>query len=192
MEEGIGSCNGGAYDLAHEFIYTYGITDTSCMPNIGVDESVWGELDIPERMCRNCDLEGTCEFINGTFYHLDGFGKVQGEPAMMEEIYERGTISCAIWGHADGFETYSGGVIVDPNVYPGITHIVSVVGWGQDFTNGTALDYWVVRNTIGTWWGENGFFRLERGSNTYNIESTDCWFGIPAQETVDAMLKWAV
>jgi hypothetical protein len=50
----------------------------------------------------------------------------------------------------------------DPNV--DVNHGVSVVGFGKT-TEGEqgaewCEEYWIVRNTWGTNWGENGFFKL--------------------------------
>jgi hypothetical protein len=56
-------------------------------------------------------------------------------------------------------ETYSGGI----NMYDtctGITnHAIALTGYGSE--NGT--DYWIGRNSWGTYWGEHGFFRIVRG-----------------------------
>lgn len=32
-----------------------------------------------------------------------------------------------------------------------------------------------VRNSWGTYWGELGFFKVQRGVNALQIESGDCW-----------------
>ena len=37
--------------------------------------------------------------------------------------------------------------------------------------------YWIVRNSWGEWWGEGGWFRIERGTNALGIES-HCDFGV--------------
>lgn len=35
--------------------------------------------------------------------------------------------------------------------------------------------YWEIRNSWGTYWGELGFFKLQRGINALNLEAGDCW-----------------
>eukprot|EP00118_Oscarella_pearsei_P009606 m.55999 g.55999 ORF g.55999 m.55999 type:complete len:147 (+) comp34531_c0_seq8:252-692(+) len=72
--EGIGSCYGGDHLKAYEFIHNYGITDETCTPYLSVAQTNWGESDCRNRMCRTCDLEGNCYFINGTFYTISEYG----------------------------------------------------------------------------------------------------------------------
>jgi len=43
-----------------------------------------------------------------------------------------GPIACYMYAHSDSFEDYTGGIITDATQYPGITHVVSLVGWGTD------------------------------------------------------------
>ena len=42
-----------------------------------------------------------------------------------------------------------------------IDHEVSILGWGIEAT----IKYWIVRNSWGETWGENGLFRIVRGEN---------------------------
>lgn len=37
------------------------------------------------------------------------------------------------------------------------------------------MPFWIVRNSWGTFWGELGFFRLQRGINSLFVEDGDCW-----------------
>jgi len=174
-----GTCNGGDSLAAWQFINMYGITDLTCLQYEAVDYSNWGENACTERMCKNCDYNtGNCYFMNGTKYYVGDFGEIpMTVEAMQAEIYSRGPISCYLYAHSPQFHNYTGGIINDPTNYTTITHAVSIVGWGVDENK---TPYWVGRNSFGSWWGEAGWFRILRGSNTLNLEQgRPCQWGVP-------------
>ena len=48
-------------------------------------------------------------------------------------------------------------------------HSVLLLGWGVDQEKGSK--YWIVRNSYGSKWGQQGDFMLRRGTNDFGIES---------------------
>ena len=49
-----------------------------------------------------------------------------------------------------------------------MNHAMTVVGYGTE--NG--VDYWLVKNSWGTDWGEGGFMKIKRGVNMCGLGST--------------------
>ena len=50
----------------------------------------------------------------------------------------------------------------DPNCRMNLNHAILVVGYGHDAASG--LDYWLIKNSWGKTWGENGYLKLKRGT----------------------------
>eukprot|EP01062_Namystynia_karyoxenos_P026826 TRINITY_DN20720_c0_g1_i1.p1 TRINITY_DN20720_c0_g1~~TRINITY_DN20720_c0_g1_i1.p1 ORF type:complete len:468 (+),score=92.39 TRINITY_DN20720_c0_g1_i1:71-1405(+) len=92
---------------------------------------------------------------------------LSGEAEMMREISARGPLQADFRGYADLFAYKSG-------VYRHVAgellgaHSVKVTGWGET-PDGTP--YWEVRNSWNSHWGEDGAFRILRGSDECGIES---------------------
>ena len=164
-------CHGGEALSAFEFMHNNNITDETCSiyqargHDNGIDCA-------PINICKTCDPgSGDC-YVPAQYrvFQVDQFGSVAGEDNMMQEIYQRGPIACGV-AVPDSLETYTGGIYYDKTGDLNIVHDISVVGFGVE--NGTK--YWVVRNSWGTHWGEQGFFRIIRGVNNIAIESDCAW-----------------
>jgi cathepsin B len=92
---------------------------------------------------------------------------IKGVTNIQKEIMELGTVSVALSVYED-FESYSSGV------YQHVTgkylggHAIKMIGWGVD--NG--VPFWTCVNSWNTAWGEQGTFRILRGSNECGIEGS--------------------
>lgn len=94
--------------------------------------------------------------------------RLSGVDAMMRDIYQNGPIAVSMYlandfPSKDKKGVYSSG----PNTKLGGGHAVMIVGWGEE--NG--VPYWDCANTYGTNWGDQGYFKIKRGSNELKIET---------------------
>ena len=83
------------------------------------------------------------------------------EQALKDALATVGPVSVAIDATQEKFMLYKRGVFVDDtctNKEDSLDHGVLVVGYGTD--NG--MDYWIVKNSWGTTWGEEGYIRMAR------------------------------
>jgi len=79
------------------------------------------------------------------------------EQALMEAV-EKQPVSIAVEADKSAFQLYSGGVL-SSTCGSNLDHGVLLVGYGTE--NGQ--DYWKVKNSWGTSFGEDGYIRLKRG-----------------------------
>jgi len=112
--------------------------------------------------------------------------------AVMKHLAEVGPL--AIAADASRWSSYSGGVFdgcsFDENI--SINHGIQLVGYGSEFSPLGVYDYWLVRNSWGASWGEDGYIKLLRtpacGVNSTPMDGTAC-VGGPGndQQTVCGM-----
>ena len=152
-----GTCNGGDSNDANRWVYENGIPDVTCQQYQAKNMECSAI-----NTCINCDHDpevGCFAVEDYPKIKLSEYGSVRGDKNIQSEIYARGPVSAYI--NAECIEDYSGGVnMYDTCVTKTINHAIQLNGWGVD-TDGT--EYWIGRNSWGTYWGEHGFFRIVRG-----------------------------
>lgn len=99
---------------------------------------------------------------------------------MMNELIQRGPFACSI-AVTQELDDYAAGIFYDTTRDHHTVHEVSIVGYGEE--NG--IKFWNIRNSWGSHWGEQGFFRIVRGINNLAIESS-CYTATPLDTWTDA------
>merc|ERR1711924_83523 len=127
-------------------------------------------------------------------YQAEAWGTLVGEENMLVEIYTNGPITCLFDSLPDPFDLFNGTGIIDPPPDSGLTdgdHNVILTGFGVEKENSgqMGMKFWSGRNTWGTHWGKDGWFRIRRGINTYLIESIECVWMIPSKDTAKRLLS---
>ncbi|KAA8497901.1 Cathepsin Z [Porphyridium purpureum] len=173
-------CNGGTSQEVYDFMHKVGLPDETC--NHWVAKAT-KKCDA-EAMCMNCMAYAEPVMENNKCwpvkkyvkYFLREYGLIpQDEAAIMTEIFERGPVACSL-ATDDVFDyNYTGGVWTRKNNMKNSNHVVEVTGWGK---TKEGVKFWQARNSWGSYWGDNGFFKILRGENHMLIEE-DCWFTVP-------------
>lgn len=117
----------------------------------------------------------------GWWGYVGGYFGACSETAMVEAL-QRGPITVDLYAPGDLFY-YGGGVFNSPAAPGGFrdieskgasrweksNHAVVCVGYGVD---GEGQKYWIIKNSWGKDWGENGYFRVRRGDDVIAAESS--------------------
>ncbi|CAN7039314.1 unnamed protein product [Brassica oleracea var. botrytis] len=143
-------CSGGLMETAYEYLIANGGL-------VALDDYPYTATD-----GTGCDQEKSQNKV----VTITGYKKVAPNEASLEVAAAQQPVSVGI--DADGFifQFYSSGVFTG---YCGssLNHAVTVVGYGEE----AGEKYWIVKNTWGTGWGEEGYIRMERG---YRKETGKC------------------
>lgn len=139
-------CNGGWYYYAWQYLETHGQEQESAYPYTGVD--------------------GTCSYnsSNGKVKTTSGGSQVTGNTAAMSAAIYKQPVSVAIQANTSVFQSYTSGIIMNGSgcgIF--LDHAVQAVGF--NFSGSTP--YYIVRNSWGASWGENGFVNMEATNGQY-------------------------
>lgn len=151
-------CNGGLMDKAMIYVKSNGITTEKNYPYKAV--------------------QSTCKTdrITDPIFKIDGFNifanfAPRKEDEIQAYLYKTGPLAIAI--NASKFQFYQKGIF-NPNGCntKQLNHGVLLVGFGEE----DGVKFWIVKNSWGKSWGENGYIRLIYGKgicgiNTYVVSA---------------------
>jgi len=140
-------CNGGLMDSAFKYI----------IANQGIDTEA--SYPYEEATSYNCRYKAANKGASITSYKDVTSGS---ESALQNAVAYRGPVSVAIDASKMSFQLYSGGVYYESRCSSTqLDHGVLAVGYGT----GTSGDYWIVKNSWGTSWGDSGYIYMSRNKN---------------------------
>jgi hypothetical protein len=139
--EGNQGCNGGLMDYAFEYIIKNGGIDT--------------EADYPYKAeDEKCNTQKAANHVAS----ITGYTDVthDDETDLLAAAAQQ-PVSVAIEADQSAFQLYKSGVF-DAKCGTALDHGVLVVGYGT-----STADYWIVKNSWGATWGDEGYILMERG-----------------------------
>lgn len=148
------ACNGGLPEWAYESIIKMGGL---------MSEEAYPYEARKEKECK-LKRSGLVAYIN------DSMTLSSDEKQMATWLAENGPISVGV--NANFLQFYLGGISHPPHILcskEGLDHAVLIVGYGV--STFLRRPYWIVKNSWGGGWGEEGYFRMYRGDGTCGINA---------------------
>merc|ERR1711962_382404 len=154
----IWGCNGGGRsDIALKYVESDGLNSEADYPYQHVQHNCRQSTSNPIYKCSGCVWTDEGD-----------------EHALKMALVQEGPVAVAIDASPLHFQFFKNGIIDDPNCgtdYPDINHAVLAVGYGKE--NGD--HYWIIKNSWGKSWGEQGYFKLAMNKNMCGV-ATDTVF----------------
>lgn len=141
MDEGAHGCNGGYMDDAFNYVvHHHGLCSEEEYPYMGrVSE------------CRSCKKVARIKGILSI--------PKDNEKAVRAALVSYGPVSAGIEADRHEFQFYHSGVFSLP-CGKKLNHAILIVGYGVEETSG--VPYWLVKNSWGQHWGDQGYVKLAR------------------------------
>jgi len=85
--------------------------------------------------------------------------------AMKTAIYNNGSIVGIL--NAKKMQSYKKGIMNGSSCPVSTNHAIVIIGWGKS----SSTNYWIIRNSWGSSWGEKGYVRIVLGKNACGVEN---------------------
>lgn len=120
--------------------------------------SGWGSTGTCKRSCRGVVKTG-------------GYRMVPQDENSLAAALNKGPVSITIEADRSAFKSYGGGILDNSACGTKKDHAVLLVAYGNE----GGRDYWKIKNSWGTRWGEGGYVRFIRGRNQCGINGGACY-----------------
>lgn len=109
--------------------------------------------------------KGRCQYDSSkAVYALTGYTQLDSEANIVKYVLQLGPGGVTIDGSQPSFQLYSSGIYNDAACSStNVNHALGIVGWGTE----SAVDYWILKNSFGTSWGESGYIRLLKNGQNF-------------------------
>ena len=113
-----------------------------------------------QNYCRSTVTKVKSSIYNATRLVLNG-----NETLLRDIVSTMGPVGISM--NAEGaFDSYKSGIFNNVTCVNYTTnHAMLLVGYGSEMSNGTMMDYWLVKNSWGKSWGLNGYIKMRRNGN---------------------------
>ena len=142
LKYGSMGCNGGQMEGAFKFIIENGPCAASSYPYTAKD--------------------GTCHSCSAVAHATSCSDVKPNDQLSLKAAVAKQPVAVAIEADTKYFQSYSGGVLTSSSCGTSLDHGVLAVGYGEE--NGQK--YWLVKNSWGTSWGEQGYVKIGRSEST--------------------------
>merc|ERR1712029_972764 len=145
---GTGGCRGSIPQLGYNYVQLFGLATNEDYP-------YWSGVTGLAGRCKY-DVETRTPVVGITGYDTLAPNDLA---SAMDHLANIGPLAVA--ADASRWQLYGSGVFTgcqyDQNI--NLNHAIQLVGYGTDEEHG---DYWLIRNSWGDYWGEQGYIRLQR------------------------------
>lgn len=173
-------CDGGLIQAGYYYVAEGGLTPLSCDP----EPFAPANSNDPGSQYKLCERNAnTCLYVGQSQSATDVRNLSVGNdlPSIVtnikREVFANGPLAAGFSVYNNFFDFFSSnpkGVYTDPSGGVVGGHAVVIAGWGTE--NG--VDYWLIRNSWGHQWGDNGYFRMKigiGGPDTTNMLEYNAW-----------------
>jgi len=159
-----GRCNGGLMDMAFTYVKKHGICTAKSYQYKCIINSSWECKDSKRHpRCAECDTLIQPLEVNT---YVDVTPKSEDD---LKAALAKQPVSVAIQADAKAFQFYEGGVLDGGGCGHDLDHGVLSVGYG---TSSEGKDYFKIKNSWGSFWGENGYIKVQRNAPNVPEEGT--------------------
>jgi hypothetical protein len=109
---------------------------------------------------------GECESCNTIVTISQCMDVTANNQVDLKGAVSRGPVSIAIEADTREFQLYTGGVLTGDACGTNLDHGVLIVGYGEGGTTHNEPPYWIVKNSWGPSWGDDGYILIERSDST--------------------------